>query len=280
MDTFDFVDDPITAAQVETLASLLGEEWTEEARDGFLVISGRFVDYTGTDRTEELEMIFRTHLPSGRRALRRSLEKLFSFVGSLHQFEADYPVLINDPEFGSMAVFPQLPIIGIEEITSELYRVLDSHASVHGTRESVRDYIMREGKLPYLNPGAGLILRKKPRIHWCSYERYASPLATSSALQILPSWNSDCKLRATLLTGRLEGLVFVAFNGDTEYPDKTPGAFAGYHLELKAQDHEELPGGGLQVGVVGGPEVFTLEEWIDSECRWSKIWSRAAKPSP
>lgn len=274
MDTFDFVNDPITAAQVETLASLLGEEWSEEARDGFLVISGRFVDYTGTDRTDELEMIFRTHLHSGRKALRRSLEKLFSFVGSLHQFEVDYPVLINDPAFGSMAVFPQLPILGIQEITSELYRVIDSQARVHGTGELVRDYIIHEGRLPYLSPPGGLILRKKPRIHWCSYERYESPLATSSALQILPGWNSDCKLRATIRTEGLEGLVFVAFNGDTEYPDKTPGAFAGYHLELKAQDHQELPGGGLQVGVVGGPEVFTLEEWLDSECQWYEIWNR------
>ncbi len=43
METFDFINDPITAAQVKTLASLLGEQWSEKARDGFLVASGRFV---------------------------------------------------------------------------------------------------------------------------------------------------------------------------------------------------------------------------------------------
>ena len=145
-----------------------------------------------------------------------------------------------------------------------------------GTNELVRDYIMREGKLPFLSPPAGLILRKKPRMHWCSYDRYETPGATSSALQILPSWNTDCKLRATLHTDRLEGSVFVAFNGDTEYEDKQSGEFAAYYVELKAQDHDDLPGGGVQVGVTGEPEVFTLEAWNDSECRWTTVWSRAA----
>jgi hypothetical protein len=276
MDTFDFVNDPITAAQVEVLASLLSEEWSEEARDGFLVISGRFVDEFGADRTEDLATVFKTHLASGRRALRRSLEKLFGFIGSLRQFELDYPVLINDPEVGSQAVFPQLPILGIEEITPNLYRVLDSSAKLPGTADLLRDYIMGEGKLPYLAPPAGLVLRKKPRMHWCSYERYESPAATSSALQILPNWNTDCKLRATLLTDPLKESVFVAFNGDTEYEDKRAGAFAAYYVELKVQDHDELPGGGVQVGVVGEPDVLSLEEWNDSEGRWANIWTRAA----
>ncbi len=210
IDTFDFVNDPITAAQVEVLASLLGEEWSEEARDGFLVISGRFVDEFGNDRTEDLARVFKTHLAPGRRALKRSLEKLFSFIGSLHRFEIDYPVLINDPVVGSQAVFPQLPISGIEEITTELYRVVDSGAKVQGTADLVRDYIIHEGKLPYLSPPAGLVLRKKPRMHWCSYERYESPAATRSALQILPNWNTDCKLRATILTTQVRESVFVS----------------------------------------------------------------------
>ena len=152
MDSFDFVNDPITAAQVETLASLLGEEWSERARDGFLVIAGRFVDEMGGDRTEELRMLFKTDLSPGRKALRRSLESLFAFVGSLRRFELEYPVLINDPQLGSLAVFPQLPILGIEEITPMLYRALHSKATVHDTAEPVRNFIIREGKLPYLNP--------------------------------------------------------------------------------------------------------------------------------
>ena len=47
MDTFDFVNDPITAAQVKTLACLLGDQWSKKARYGFLVIAGRFVGRVG-----------------------------------------------------------------------------------------------------------------------------------------------------------------------------------------------------------------------------------------
>lgn len=43
MDTFDYINDPLTAEQVSTLAALLQSEWTEKARDGLLVISGRFI---------------------------------------------------------------------------------------------------------------------------------------------------------------------------------------------------------------------------------------------
>lgn len=276
MDTFDFTNDPITSAQVQTLASLLGEQWSEKARDGFLVTSGRFVDDVGTDRTEELGVIYKTQLSTGRVALRRSLEALLDSVGSLTQFELDFPVFINDPERGSLGVFPQLPILGIEEITSKLYRVMDSKAAVHGTGEFLRDFIMREGKLPYLEPPPRLVLRKKLHIHWCSYDCYESPLATRSALQILSTWNTDCKLRATLLTSGMEETAFVAFNGDSRYSDNTPGEFAGYFVELRAQDHPDLPGGGLQIGVVGSPAVSALEEWIDVESRWSTIWRRPA----
>ena len=55
----------------------------------------------------------------------------------------------------------------------------------------------------------------------------------------------------------LDGTVFVAFNGDTTHPDFEPGespAFAGYCVEVKTQDHPELPGGGLQVGGIGESE--------------------------
>lgn len=127
MDTFDFTNDPLTAAQVETLVSLLGEQWSEKARNGFLVTSGRFVDEFGGDRTEELGVLYKTDLLPGRVALRCSLEALLDSVGSLTQFERDFPVLINDPERGSLGVFPQLPILGIEKIASKLFRVMLSH---------------------------------------------------------------------------------------------------------------------------------------------------------
>lgn len=280
MDSFDFVNDPITAAQVEILGGLLGDQWSEKARDGFLVISGRFVDSFGNhERTLELAALFRTDSMTGRVALRQSLEGLLDFVGSLREYERNYPVLINDPQFGSVPAFPQLPILGIEKITPQLYRTMDSKAAVHQTKEPIREFISREGRLPHLPLLTGLILRVKPRIHWCSYERYGTPSDTASALQILPEYRNDCRLRATLPTTGLSDSVFVAFNGDTEYPDQDPDKnyrFVGYYVELKTQDHPELPGGGLQVGVVGSPPVLKLEEWKDSEKCWVTVWSDPA----
>ena len=278
MDPFDFENDPITADQVASLANLLGEEWSDKARDGFLVISGRFVDELGDHRTAELASLYKTDQPCGRLSLRRSLESLLDFVGSLRQFELDYPIFINDPQRGSVPAFPQLPVLGIAEITPTLYRAVDSKATVFGTKEPLRDFIAREGKLPYLPAPRSLVLRVKPRIHWCSYERFETPAATQASLQILSKYGNDCQLRATLPTTDLDGSVFVAFNGDTEYRDYQPGesmAFAGYYVEMKTQDHPELPGGGLQVAVFGSPKVAQLEEWVEAENRWSTVWRAA-----
>ena len=281
----NFINDPITPSQVEILRGLLGDQWSDEARNGFLVISGRFVDDMGIDRTEELAELFRTESATGRLALRRSLEALLDFVGSLQKYESDYRVLVNDPEYGSLPALPQLPILGIEELTPSLYRAMDSKTMVYGTNEPIRDFISREGKLPYLPPPERLVLRAKPKIHWCSYTRYDSPSATSSALQILPEYHNDCTLRATLPTKGLDCSVFVAFNGDTTYPDPHPNesmAFVGYYVEVKTQDHPEddegglFPGGGIQVGVFGSPRVLALEEWDDSENGWTTIWSDPA----
>jgi hypothetical protein len=276
MDTFDFVNDPITAGQVEILAELLAEQWSEAARNGFLVISGRFVDEMGGDRTAELASLYRTHLPLGRLALRRSLEALIAFVGSLRDYERNYPVFINDPQRGSVPAFPQLPVLGIAGLTPQLYRVVDSTAKVYESGEPLRDFVAREGTLPHLPLPRSMILRQKPRIHWCSYECYDSPATTREALQILSDYGNDCTLRATLPTADLEGSVFVAFNGDTVYSDYEPGqsmAFAGYYVEVKTQDHPALPGGGLQVGVFGSPKVSRLEAWIEAEQRWDTIWT-------
>src|SRR6202035_4656349 len=107
-----------------------------------------------------------------------------------------------------------------------------------------------------------------------------NPTASRAALQILKQWNSDCRVRATLPTAGLEGLAFVAYSGVSEYPpdvtnlSKGPPAFAGYNVELKVSDHPELAGGGLQIGVVGGPAVSLLEEWRDDENAWIGVWSR------
>ncbi|OBB85147.1 hypothetical protein A5760_08895 [Mycobacterium colombiense] len=221
------------------------------------------------------------------------MEKLLDFVGSLQKFEQDYPVLINDPQLGSLPAFPQLPVLDIDKITPTLYRAMDSKAVVYPTKEPIREFISREGRLPPAPSLTGLILRAKPKIHWCSYERYDSPSATASALQILQEYGNDCTLRATLPTKGLDDSVFVAFNGDTEYTDQASNRnlfrrlrwcrkykkiykFVGYFVELKTQDHPELPGGGLQVGVVGSPKVFKLEEWNSAESCWSIIWNEPA----
>lgn len=250
MDTFDFVNDPIAAAQVQTLAFLLGDQWSEKARDGFLVIAGRFVDEWGADRTEELANMFETQTEAGRLALRRSLEELLDRVGSLREYEQNYPVYINHPVYGSVGAFPQLHLLGIETFRPTLYRVMDSKAVVYGTEEPIPAFISREGKLPHMPVPTDPVLRAKPTMYWCADECYDSPSATQSALQILPEWGSDCRLRATLSTKGLDGFVFVAFNGDKAYRDPKPGesksmAFAGYCLELKAQDNPSLPGGGV-----------------------------------
>ena len=86
MDTFDYVNDPLTAGQMAMLTTLLQDQWSEKARDGFLIVSGRFIDETGTDRTEELKPLFHTNLPEGRISLRCSLEALFDSAGSLAPF--------------------------------------------------------------------------------------------------------------------------------------------------------------------------------------------------
>jgi hypothetical protein len=75
-------------------------------------------------------------------------------------------------------------------------------------------------------------------------------------------------------------LVFVAFNGDTKYADCKPGesmGFVGYFVEMKAQDHPDLPGGGLQVGVFGSPKVTELEQWSNSEKGWSTLWRQPTR---
>ena len=280
MDTFDYVNDPLTAGQMATLATLLQDQWSEKARDGFLVVSGRFIDETGTDRTEELKPLFHTNLTEGRISLRRSLEALFDAVGSLERFERELPVYINDPIKSSQGVFPQVPILGIGSLETDVYRLFDSKAAVYKspTGELVRDYIVRIGSLPLMPPPPSLILRQKPRMYWCSFERYASPKASRDALQILESWKSDCKMRATLPTATLEGSAFVSYSGVTEYPpdvinlSKNPAAFAGYNVEVVATDHPELSGGGLQIGVVGEPPVTLLEEWREDRNEWVVVW--------
>lgn len=90
-------------------------------------------------------------------------------------------------------------------------------------------------------------------------------------------------MRATLPTENLAGLVFVAYSGVPSTRDYLVNkskdkvdAFAGYYVELVTTDHPELPGGGMQVAVVGEPKVILLEEWSDTRSVWEVIPQRKA----
>lgn len=198
-------------------------------------------------------------------------------VNSPDSSELTRLIAANAPGNGG---FPQLPIVDIFTLETNVYRLFDSKLEVYKspTRELVRDYIVRTRSLPLVPPPPSLILRHKPYMYWCSFERYESPTASRIALQILPRWNSDCKMRATLPSTSLEGLAFVSYSGVNEYsPDvinlsKNPPAFAGYNVEVVASDHPELAGGGLQIGVVGEPSVTLLEEWFDERNEWVEVW--------
>lgn len=130
-------DDPITEEQVQMLINLLDCDLTEEAFEGFLIVCSRFVTNFGDHRTSELFEIFRTHKPEGRRALLRSLEHLYRWVGGMEGYLKNYPVTIQPP----LPAFPQLKIIGIETLEPWLYRVMDSKTVDRMTGELVREQI-------------------------------------------------------------------------------------------------------------------------------------------
>jgi len=263
-------DDPITLDQAKTVMAMLGDLLTEEAFKGFLIVCSRLVDEFGDHRTSELARVFRTDRPEGRRALVRSLEHINRWVGGMDGYERDYPVTIQPPN----PAFPQLRILGIETIATELYRVLDSRATVRGTTELTRDYISRTGTLPEVPIQSEPVLRSKPIYHWCSYDRWESPDAARTALQILPEWGNDCRLRAAVRTADLSGSAFMAFNGDRYDPSDSALHFYKYFFEPTAQDHPSLEGGGIQIGLDGSPPVEVLEEWDDESRQWTTVWMR------
>lgn len=101
-------------------------------------------------------------------------------------------------------------------------------------------------------------------------------MATREALQILPEWKSDCSLRVSIPASHVSRSTFLTFNGDTDNGDtdsnKRRLKFVEYFYEPVAQDHESLPGGGLQIGVAGGPRVSVLEEWSERQHKWNIVW--------
>ena len=261
-------DDPITMDQAETLVRMLGELLTEKAFEGFVIICSRLVDEFGNHRTSELSNVFRTAKPEGKRALVRSLEHVNQWVGGMEAYLRLYPVTIIPPN----PAYPQLKILGIETIEPFLYRVMDSNAFVKDCRELTRDYIQRTSRLPEVPLQTVPVLRFKPIYHWCTYNKWDTPEATRDALQILPEWQNDCRLRATILTSNVAESAFMAFNGDRYDPSDSELHFYKYFFEPLAQDHPLLEGGGIQIGLEGAPLVNSLEQWDEASGEWTTIW--------
>ena len=268
--------DPITDDQVRVLFELLGGSASDEEVEGFLIVCSRLVDEFGGHRTHELADIFRTSTPEGRDVLRQSLSYMNRWVGGLAGYESRYPVTINP----SKPAFPLFKIVGVDRITPTLFRVLDSQVAVTNPSEPIKQFIARTGRLWAVPRQVRPVRRSKPRFHWCSYSTWESPSATREALQILPEWKSDCSLRASIPAPNVSRSTFLAFNADTDpdkrrkrgKKDKKPLEFVKYFYEPLAQDHEPLPGGGLQIGVAGAPRVSMLEEWSEAEHKWNIVW--------
>ena len=263
-------DDPIAIEQYQVLITLVGNLLTKEALEGFLVVCSRFVDEFGGHRTAELEHIFRTDLTTGKEVLVASLEYMNTWVGGMEGYMRDYPVEIIPPR----PAFPQLKIIGVERIVPTLYRILDSKRPVSPKdNRSMREYISTYGRLPSVPRQRRPVRRTKPNFHWCSFDTWDNPQTTREALQILPDW-SDCSLRATIPTKVVKRSVSIAFNGDRYDPEDRGLRFYKYFYEPIAQDHQELPGGAVQVGIEGAPQVNVLELYDEQRGRWDVVWKR------
>jgi len=267
-------DDPITRDQYDVLEGLMGDLLTETAVEGFLIVCSRFVEEFGDHRTAELARIFHTDRPEGKQALLQSLEHMCQWVGGMEGYERDYPVEI----IPAKPAFPQFRIVGIENLSPVLYRVLDSTRTVtRENKEPLVDFIVRTGRLPPVPKQLAPVRRDKADFHWCAYEAWPTPQVTREALQILPDW-SDCRLRATLRTQDVAHSAYVAFNGDRHRPEKGERElhFYNYFYEPLAQDHPELPGGAVQIAVDGEPPVQTLELFDDESLAWRIVFDRTS----
>jgi len=258
--------DPITDEQVRVLFALLGGCVSDEELEGFLIMCSRLVDEFGGHRTHELADIFRTSTPEGRDVLRQSLRHMNRWVGGLAGYESRFPVTV----IPAKPAFPLFKIVGIDRIAPTLFRVLDSRTTVRNSGEPVKQFIARTGRLPGVPRQVRPVRRSKPRFHWCTYSAWESPSATRQALQILPEW-SDCSLRVSIPASHVSRSAFLAFNGDTD-PDNGRLKFVKYFYEPVAQDHDSLPGGGLQIGVAGAPRISVMEEWSQQEFEWDIVW--------
>ena len=209
-------------------------------------------------------MIFRTDCRAGRDALAASLRRVARNLGSYQQFSDSYPVTIIPP----LPAYPLFEILALETFQDAVFRTLDS-------RSAAIAHIKATGHLPELALPAEPVLRRTPKAHWCAYEKWQSPQATRSSLQIRPEW-SDCRARATLASSAIKALAFVPYSDDPDDPETRGLEFHGYFFEGRAQDHEaaELPGKAVQICVFGQPQVAALEEWNDADGAWRLTWLR------
>jgi len=261
-------DDPITAEQIQVLSEILGEKIEGNLLEGFLIVCSRLVDNFGHHRTQELEDIFQTKKDAGKRCLKNSLLALCNKLGSYENYALRYPVSIIPPK----PAFPMLRMVGIEELSEFVYRILDSNSKIRESNELVEKYIIRTGELPWAKPPSEPVLRKKPKfVHWCSYVQLQTPREMQERLQILPEW-SNCELRATLATRDIQEHAYMAYNGDHYDPDDKSLSFYGYFFEPLTQDHPPFPGGQVQIKVFGAPKVSMLEKWCHGEGSWNVIW--------
>jgi hypothetical protein len=84
------------------------ERWlTESELQGFLIVGNRFVDRFGHSRIGELQRVFHTDCPDGRRALAVSLAHVAANLGSYEQFARAFPVTIIPP----LPAYPLLQIV-------------------------------------------------------------------------------------------------------------------------------------------------------------------------
>lgn len=256
-------DDPIQDEQLQIVEGLLQRNLSASEFEGFLIVNPRFVDRFGGSRIAELGRVYHTDRAEGRKALAQSLTWVATVLGSYEEYAKAYPVTIIPPS----PAYPLLPIIGLETVQQEVFRVLDRR------KGAILDHVKKTGRLPPIPKPAEPVLRTKPRAHWCAYDAWPTPEDTRKALQILPDW-SDCEARATVDTLAIADLAFVAYSLDPNDPGTKGLTFHGYFFEGVAQDHDELAyeGNAVQICVYGEPAVKCLEEWNASDGRWQVTW--------
>ena len=242
----------------------------------FPIVCSRLVDEFGGHRTHELEDIFRTSTPEGRDVLRQSLRYMNRWVGGLAGYESRFPVTIKP----ARPAFPLFKIVGIDRIAPTLFRVLIRTHSPQSKRAG-RAIHRPNGAPARRTKASAPCAAVKALVSLVFLQCVGKPFSHAEALQILPEWESDCSLRASIPSSYVSRSTFLAFNGDIRpeedaYKKRSKRRdalkFVKYFYEPMAQDHEPLPGGGLQIGVAGAPRVSVLEEWSEQQHKWNIVW--------